>query len=63
MKHNEDIQKTQFWSHDGNVGAGTSVSPPPAPKPSPAPEAVPEPAPSGPIVSDDRDAEDAAEVK
>jgi len=35
---------------DGNVGAGTSAPPPP-------------PASSGPIVSDDRDAEDAAEVK
>ena len=39
---------------DGNVGAGTSA---------PAPPPTPPPASSGPIVSDDRDAEDAAEVK
>ena len=39
---------------DGNVGVGTSA---------PAPPPTPPPASSGPIVSDDRDAEDAAEVK
>ena len=38
----------------GNVGVGTSA---------PAPVPTPPPASSGPIVSDDRDAEDAAEVK
>ena len=42
----------------GNVGVGTS---PPVPEPEPAPE--PDPTPSGPIVSDDRDTEDAGEVK
>ena len=49
-------------SHDGNVGAGNvgagnvgvGTSPP-------APE--PDPTPSGPIISDDRDAADAGEVK
>jgi hypothetical protein len=38
----------------GNVGVGSSTPPPPAPEPPPS---------AGPIVSDDRDAEDAAEVK
>ena len=43
-------------SHTGNVGAGSSAPPPAPPAPEPPPSA-------GPIVSDDRDAEDAAEVK
>ena len=53
-------------SHDGNVGAGNvgagnvgvGTS---APASEPTPE--PDPTPSGPIVSDDRDAEEAGEVK
>ena len=48
-------------SHDGNVGAGNVGVGTSAPAPEPTPE--PDPEPSGPIVSDDRDEEDAAEVK
>lgn len=59
---------------EGNVGVETSApAPEPEPAPEPAPEPEPEPAPepapepdpepSGPIVSDDRDEEDAGEVK
>ena len=53
--YNANKHRTSHTRHagnvgDGNVGAGTSAPPPP-------------PASSGPIVSDDRDAEDAAEVK
>ena len=38
----------------GNVGVGSSTPPPPPPPP---------PAATGPVVSDDRDAADAGEVK
>ena len=57
--YNANKHRTSHTRHagnvgDGNVGAGTSA---------PAPAPTPPPASSGPIVSDDRDAEDAAEVK
>ena len=48
-------------SHDGNVGAGNVGVGTSAPASEPTPE--PDPTPSGPIVSDERDAEEAGEVK
>ena len=50
-KHNTSHTRHSGNVGSGNVGVGSSTPPPPPP------------AAAGPIVSDDRDAEDAAEVK
>jgi hypothetical protein len=52
--YNANKHGTSHTKHTGNVGAGSSAPPPPAPEPPPS---------AGPIVSDDRDAEDTEEVK
>ena len=72
MAHNHNTGNPNRDAHRaGNVGAGnvgvgtTSTTEEQIPAPPPAPEPTPEPAPEpyGPIVSDDRDAADAGEVK
>jgi len=50
---------TSHTRHTGNVGSGNVGVGSSAPAPAPAPE----PPAAGPIVSDDRDAADAGEVK
>jgi len=57
--YNANKHHTSHTGHVGNVGAGNVGVGTSAPAPVPTPP----PASSGPIVSDDRDAEDAAEVK